>query len=126
MDQITRRAALGSAGLCAVAVAAPVARAALPAATNTPFRLAEAEYQAATARFNELPSDLEASDPCAFEEEERAYLAVVNRVDAAPVESWAEFADAFEIACDRGYSLPNEELVFKLLADVRRLSGRAA
>lgn len=92
---------------------------------STPFRVAQARFYAAEKRFNTLPDHLEASDPAAFKREERALFDTLGEVDRAPVASWEEFADAFEIACDGGKSLPNEDLVMKLLADARRLSGRA-
>jgi hypothetical protein len=94
-------------------------------AALTPFRIAEAQYRAATAHFTSLPRDLERTDPARYAREREAFLATVDAVDRTPAANWDEFADAFEIACDGGDSLPNDTLMFKLLADCRRLSGRA-
>jgi hypothetical protein len=96
------------------------------APTPTPFRVAEARYRSAMAQLEGQPHDLEKRDPAAFEYYKRAFFDSVEAVDAAPISSWSEFAEAFEIACDGGHSVPGEDLIFKLLADVRRLSGRAA
>lgn len=95
-----------------------------PDETASPFRIANAQYRAALNRFNDLPHDLERSDNEAFEREHDAFITAVNAVDHAPARTWEEFADAFEIACDLGQSLPNEDVVTKLLNDVRRLTGR--
>lgn len=93
----------------------------------SPFRLAELHYRAAVAKFNALPGHLQQSDPDAFSREEDALTQAVRAVDSAPVEDWAEFADAFDIGCDGGASLPNDDLIMKLLDDTRRLisTGRA-
>ena len=122
--ETTRRALLGGAGLAVSAVAIGGAALAITPAL-TPFRLAEARYWAATKRFNSLPRGLEGDDPAAFAREEAAYLASVHEVDAAPVADWEEFAAQFDIAFDGGESLPNDALLEKLLADARRLAGRA-
>lgn len=92
----------------------------------SPFRVAEAHYRAATDHFISLAGELERADPVAFAREEAAFIAATDAVDTAPVADWLEFADQFAIACDEGESLPNEGSVFKLLADARRLAGRAA
>jgi hypothetical protein len=97
----------------------------VPGAAPTPFRIAEARYRAATAHFTSLPRDLERTDPARYAREREAFLAAVGAVDRTPAANWDEFADAFDIACDGGDSLPKDILVFKLLADCRRLSGRA-
>ena len=106
---------------------APVAALPVPMLFKAPsaFRIAEAEYYAALNRFNALPPDLETTNPDAHAREERRFLDAVGAVDDVPVADWSEFADAFEIACDGGKLLPNEDLVMKLLGDARRLSGRA-
>ena len=88
---------------------------------HSPFRVAEARYYAAEARFNALPPDLELTHPSVYEQEEAALFAADDEANATPVADWREFADAFEIAMDRGQSLMNENTMYKLLADVRRL-----
>jgi hypothetical protein len=75
--------------------------------------------------FNNIAGKLEENDPIAFAREQEAYNTALHAVDSAPCQSWDELADAFRLAVDDGDSLPNEDLVMKLLDDVRRLSGRA-
>lgn len=115
----TRRSIMSAMAVAPVVIAAPAV-----ASTQSPFRIAEAQYRAAIARFNSLPKDLERADPDRYEKEERRYLDATRAVDRAPCQTWEEFADAFTIACDDGESLPNEDLVYKMLADIRRLRGR--
>ena len=94
-----------------------------PTIATTPFRAAQEQHRIATAIFEALPSGLEMTDPATYADRERAFLDTVRVVDATPVADWDEFADAFEIACSGGDSLPSEDLIFKLLADVRRMRG---
>ena len=94
---------------------------ALPAAAASPFRQAQAKYFAASARFASLPRDLETSDHDRFLREESAFLQSAIAAQDAPVADWEEFADAFEISCDFGDSMPSERGVTKLLEDARRL-----
>ncbi|WP_277968192.1 hypothetical protein [Sphingomonas echinoides] len=93
-----------------------------PASTVSPFRIAEGQYRTAVERFEGLPQNLEREDKATFDREHDQFIAAVNAVDEAPVADWSEFATAFEIACDLGQSIPSDNLVSKLLADVRRLS----
>lgn len=124
---ITRRGLLGAAAIAAPAaafrIALGVGRAA--SAQATPFRLAAADYHRTKARFEALDHDFARRDPAAYAQEESRFLLSVRRVDATPCADWHEFAEAFEIACDQGDSVPSDELVFKLLDDCRRLAGRA-
>jgi hypothetical protein len=118
--EISRRGILGAIAIAPISAAiAPVTAA---SDHPTPFRQAEARYWAATERFNTYGGKLELRDPDAFRHEQEAYLATVTAVDEAPVADWQEFAAQFDIACDGGESLPNEELLFKLLADAKRLA----
>ena len=94
-----------------------------PTIATTPFRAAQEQHRIATAIYEALPSGLEMTDPATYADRERAFLDTVRVVDATPVADWDEFADAFEIACSGGDSLPPEVLIDKLLADVRRLRG---
>ena len=94
-----------------------------PTIATTPFRAAQEQHRIATAIYESLPSGLEMTDPATYADRERALLDTVRVVDATPVADWDEFADAFEIACSGGDSVPSEVLLDKLLADVRRLRG---
>jgi len=124
-NQTTRRGAIGAmVSVSATAFIPAIAASAMPIRPS-PFRLAEAHYKAVRQRFNNIAGDLELNDPIAFYREQEAYNAALHAVDSAPCQSWDEFADAFRLAVDDGDSLPNEDLVMKLLADIRRLSGRA-
>lgn len=89
----------------------------------TPFRRAHDLFLAKRAAYEALPEgvDLRIND-----EAERAFLDAAVAMDATPVSSWAEFADAYIAACDDGESRIIEQNQLKLLADVRRLSGRPA
>jgi hypothetical protein len=93
------------------------------ASAQSPFRLAEALYQAASARFCGLPQRLEFDDPETFEREQDAFNAAVRVLDRAPVADWQEFAAQFDHACDGGNSVPSDGLLSKLLADAKRLAA---
>lgn len=118
---LARRALLGA---LAAAPALATAPAVAAAPQLTPFRIAEARYRAATARLNASPDDLPTTNPAEYDRLVDAHIDATDAVDRTPVTTWDEFADAYEIACDGGESLPPEKLIFKLLADVRRLRGR--
>lgn len=91
----------------------------------TPFRVAEAHYRAALAQFNDLPRDLETTDPSEYRRVEQIYLAAVDEVDTAPLADWQEFADAVEVMFDDGASYPRDLALDNIYATVRRLSGKA-
>jgi hypothetical protein len=115
----------GGAAIAVIAGAGVAKATGATLAAPTPFRIAEARYKAAEKRYNEMAGDLEERDPAAFKREQETYDAALEAVDTAPCETWEEFGDAFRLAVHDGETLPNDDLIMKLLADVRRLGGGA-
>lgn len=91
----------------------------------TPFRIAEARRRAADRRFDDLPNDLETTNPAAWHTEVDALIRADYEAEDAPVADWQEFAAQFTIATHDGMSLLREETLHKLLADAQRLAGEA-
>jgi hypothetical protein len=97
-----------------VKTSAPKIAATLPA---TPFEIAEAHYR----RMQALINGLRGATSEDSERVTKLFFDSVTAVDAAPASTLEEFARSFIIAVDDGESLPNENVLDRLLADARRL-----
>lgn len=101
--------------------AAPITPPSIP----TAFRVA-ADHNAATiAWFNGLPDDLEERDPVAHAAAEERLTDALNGVEAAPIATLHELAEAISIGCDGGTTSIEPEFARKLLAAARGLAGGA-
>lgn len=89
------------------------------------FCLVEARYRAALARFNNLPTELETSDPDQYGLEEVAFHATWLEALAEPANTAEEFVLSFLVAFDDGTCLAHEDVFERLVADALKLAGRA-
>lgn len=78
---------------------------------------------AASRRFNSLPSDLEEQDPVTFEREEQAVCAASHDADLAEPTTWAEFTRLLEHMSYCGASAIDDDNAARLLAHAKRLNG---
>lgn len=92
----------------------------------TPFQFARAVHAFAKDAYNALPNDMELASPDDHSHCEATYIATVTNLDTAPVANLSEFAAAFLESFDYGRSLPNDDLMAKLVADAQRLIGEGA
>jgi len=76
---------------------------------------------AASRRFNSLPSDLEAQDPTTFEQEEQAVCAASHGADLAEPTTWAEFTRLLEHMSYCGASAIDDDNANRLMLHARRL-----
>lgn len=78
---------------------------------------------AASRRFNSLPSDLEEQDPVTFEQEEQAVCSASHDADMAEPTTWAEFTRLLEHMSYGGASAIDDDNAARLLAHAKRLNG---
>jgi len=132
--QTTRRALIGGAGLAGVALVAPAIAAAttrtIPSAAAvhhapTEFARLHARSNAARARFNALPEDLEFTDPPRFSREEILMHEATDAFDHAAPTNLSELVIAMENLIGGG-SHSGRELIAELIGHARRLAGGAA
>ncbi|MDQ1231697.1 hypothetical protein [Sphingomonas sp. SORGH_AS_0879] len=76
---------------------------------------------AASRRFNSLPSDLEEQDPITFEQEEQAVCAASHDADMAEPTTWAEFTRLLEHMSYCGASAIDDDNANRLMRHARRL-----
>ena len=94
--QTTRRALLGFAGLAGAIVAMPAIVVGAARKTPTGFAKLHALSEAAKARFNALPEDLEYTDPARFAREEDAFHAASDALNYAIPTNLSELVIAME------------------------------
>ena len=132
--QTTRRALIGGAGLAGVALIAPALRAATAPAflsataghrSPTKFAQLHARSNAARARFNSLPEDLEHTNPVLFAREEVLMHDATDAFDHAAPTNPSELVIAMENLIGGG-SHSGRELIAELIGHARRLAGDAA
>ncbi len=92
----TRRALFGFMGLAGVAVAMPAIVVGAVRQTPTDFAQLHALSEAAKARFNALPEDLEYTDPARFAREEEAFHAASDALNYATPTNMSELVLAME------------------------------
>ena len=92
----TRRALFGFVGLAGVAVAMPAIVVGAVRQTPTEFANLHALSEAAKARFNALPEDLEYTDPARFAREEQAFHEASDALDYATPANMSELVIAME------------------------------
>lgn len=118
-DQISSMAVRAVATLNLLASAALADEA---AAADDHYSKAADEADAATARFNRLPEDLEHTNAALFEREEQLMYSALERLEQTPVATWHDSADKVErVLANR--ATPSEEVVNRLIACGRRLSA---
>ena len=78
---------------------------------------------AASRRFNSLPSALEEQDPVTFEQEEQAVCSASHDADLAEPTTWAEFTRLLEHMSYGGASAIDDDNAARLLAHATRLNG---
>jgi hypothetical protein len=124
--QTTRRALIGGAGLVGVAMIAPALQAAAMATDRpTEFARLKARSDAARARFNTLPDDLEYTNETAFRHEEKLMHDATGDYDHAVPTNWSELVSAMENAIGDG-TYPGREICDRLIGHARRLNGGVA
>ena len=94
--QTTRRALFGFAGLAGAIVAMPAIVVGAFRQTPTEFARLHALSEAAKARFNALPEDLEYTDPARFAREEDAFHAASDALNYATPTNMSELVIAME------------------------------
>jgi len=92
----SRRALFGFMGLAGVAVAMPAIVVGAVRHTPTEFAKLHALSEAAKARFNSLPEDLEYTDPAWFAREEQAFHEASEALDYATPSNLSELVIAME------------------------------
>jgi len=129
-NQTTRRAFIGSAGLIGVAIVGQIVSDA--SATNAPvsgsheFRARLDTSDATRDRFNNLPHDVEATDPARHEREMIRLADATRRADRAIPTNWQEYTRLIEHMSDGGASAIDDDNATRLLDHARRLSRAGA
>lgn len=119
--QTTRRALIGGAGLASVALIAPAL--AIPANHGSvAFRTLLEASDAARNRFNNLPNDLETTNPEQHEREMVGLADATRNADRAVPTNWHEYTRLIEHMSDNGWSQIDDDNATRLLDHARRLS----
>jgi hypothetical protein len=116
----TRRGIIGAMALAPMMAAVP-AIAATAVHAPSEFARLKARSDAARARFNTLPEDLEYTDEPAFRREEKLMHDATGDYDHAVPTNWNELVSAMENAIGDG-TYPGREICDRLIGHARRLS----